>query len=70
MVPSSRLISFKFINGIFCRFGGQPLNLDSLQKLIDKAFTPKKLEAVFLSINSPGGSPVQSELIVSDEKYS
>lgn len=43
--------------------GGQPLSIDSLEKLIDKAFTPKKLEAVFLSINSPGGSPVQSELI-------
>ena len=50
--------------GTPCRFGGQPLSIDSLEKLIDKAFTPKKLEAVFLSINSPGGSPVQSELIV------
>jgi len=41
----------------------QPLSIDSLEPLINKAFLPKKLEAVFLSINSPGGSPVQSELI-------
>ncbi len=30
---------------------------------IDSAFETKKLEAVFLRINSPGGSPVQSELV-------
>ena len=46
-------------------FGGRkPLNIQSTEKLIDKAFKGKKLEAVFLSINSPGGSAVQSELIV------
>ena len=51
--------------GTPCRFGRpQPLSIDSLEPLINKAFLPKKLEAVFLSINSPGGSPVQSELIV------
>lgn len=45
-------------------FGGrQPLSLVTTEKLIDKAFSLKKLEAVFLSINSPGGSAVQSELI-------
>lgn len=46
------------------RLGGrQPLSLATTEKLIDKAFNLKKLEAVFLSINSPGGSAVQSELI-------
>ena len=50
--------------GTPCRLGRQqPLSIDSLEPLINKAFLPKKLEAVFLSINSPGGSPVQSELI-------
>lgn len=39
------------------------LSIHSTQKLIDKAFDTKKCEAVFLSINSPGGSAVQSELI-------
>ena len=41
------------------------LTLNSLNKLIEKTFNLDRLEAVFLSINSPGGSPVQSELIAS-----
>ena len=45
-------------------FGGRKsLNIQNMEKLIDKAFNTKKLEAVLLSINSPGGSAVQSELI-------
>ena len=39
------------------------LTIESLHELIDKAFGIKNLEALCLSINSPGGSPVQSELI-------
>ena len=39
------------------------LSIHTTEKLIDKAFATKKLEAVFLSINSPGGSAVQSEMI-------
>ena len=31
--------------------------------MIKKAFSVKKAEAVAISINSPGGSPVQSHLI-------
>ena len=42
---------------------GRNLSIHSTQKLIDKAFSTPKCEAVFLSINSPGGSAVQSELI-------
>lgn len=45
------------------RFGGRRLNILSLEKSIDKAFSQKNLTCVILSINSPGGSPVQSELI-------
>ena len=41
----------------------QLLNYDNTKDVIDKAFNTKKLEAVFLNINSPGGSPVQTELI-------
>lgn len=41
----------------------QGLNIGSLNKLIEKAFEKEKLEAVCLIINSPGGSPAQSELI-------
>ncbi len=41
------------------------INLNSLNELIEKAFKTDKLKAVFLAVNSPGGSPVQSELIAS-----
>lgn len=44
-------------------FGKSALNLDSLKENIDKAFEQKNLVAVALSVNSPGGSPVQSSLI-------
>lgn len=39
------------------------LTLESLNELIEKAFKIKKLKVLCLIINSPGGSPVQSELI-------
>ncbi|GAB4164869.1 MAG: S49 family peptidase [Rickettsiaceae bacterium] len=39
------------------------LTLCSLNPLIEKAFKIERLKAVCLCINSPGGSPVQSELI-------
>ena len=39
------------------------LNYENTFPLIEKAFEDKKIKAVAISINSPGGSPVQSELI-------
>ncbi|KJV57088.1 peptidase S49 family protein [Orientia chuto str. Dubai] len=39
------------------------LTLHALNSVIEKAFSFKKLAAVCLVVNSPGGSPVQSELI-------
>ena len=44
-----------------CRRKG--LNLYELDKVIEQAFAAKNLKAVVLQINSPGGSPVQSEMI-------
>lgn len=41
----------------------QGLNIASLNKYIDQAFATKNVKAVVININSPGGSPVQSELI-------
>ena len=41
----------------------QGLNFSGQQELIQKAFSIKKAKAVAISINSPGGSPVQSHLI-------
>ncbi len=39
------------------------LNMQNIEPLLKKAFEMKKVKAVALNINSPGGSPVQSELI-------
>ncbi|MDX0606797.1 S49 family peptidase [Sinorhizobium medicae] len=47
--------------------GGSPLrpvlNLATVAPLLEKAFSVKDTPAVAISINSPGGSPVQSRLI-------
>ncbi len=43
--------------------GGQALNLASLAPVLASAFSLRRASAVFLIINSPGGSPVQSSLI-------
>ena len=43
----------------------QGLDFTSQQEIIEKAFSIKKALAVAISINSPGGSPVQSHLIYS-----
>jgi signal peptide peptidase SppA len=39
------------------------LNLDAVAGLLEKAFAVKGAPAVAISVNSPGGSPVQSRLI-------
>lgn len=39
------------------------LNFSNIAPLLKRAFEIKKIKAVALAINSPGGSPVQSELI-------
>lgn len=39
------------------------LNFDNIAPLLKKAFETKNAKAIALLINSPGGSPVQSELI-------
>jgi len=44
--------------------GRQGINLENTEKLIAKAFSLPSLKAVALTINSPGGSPVQSALIM------
>lgn len=40
------------------------LNLENIEKLILRAFSLPNLKAVALAINSPGGSPVQSALLL------
>jgi len=43
--------------------GKPPINLENTRKMIDSAFKQRRLKSVLLSINSPGGSPVQSDLV-------
>ena len=43
----------------------QGIDLAGQRDLIKKAFSLKKVKHVAISINSPGGSPVQSHLIYS-----
>lgn len=54
--------------GVIAESKGGPLSsrtlsLSGLEKSIDQAFSMPKVKAVALIINSPGGSPVQSEYI-------
>jgi signal peptide peptidase SppA len=54
------------LHGTIMAGGGQfrpPLNLASVASVLDKAFAVKDAPAVAISVNSPGGSPVQSRLI-------
>lgn len=65
-LKSRNFVSVLRLNGVIAagsRLGGQSLNDQSLAPLIEKAFRKGKPKAVALSINSPGGSPVQSSLI-------
>jgi serine protease SohB len=53
------------LHGIIGRVGpvGSGLTLARLEKSIDRAFSARHLKTVVLSVNSPGGSPVQSAMI-------
>jgi len=45
--------------------GRDMISIDSVRKKIDSAFEPERLKEVIVSVNSPGGSPVQCDLITS-----
>jgi len=53
------------LNGVIASGGGlrRNLNLAGVSQALEQAFSIKSAKAVALSINSPGGSPVQSSLI-------
>lgn len=58
------VVSIINLNGVIGKVGARGgLSLDSINQQLEDAFKPRNLAAVFLRINSPGGSPVQSELI-------
>lgn len=54
------------LSGVIATAGGMTrggLNLAALAGTLKAAFAPRRLAAVALAVNSPGGSPVQSALI-------
>ena len=60
------LVSVLRLAGIVGRVGalrGGSVTLANMERAIDRAFAPRRLAAVALAVNSPGGSPVQSALI-------
>jgi len=62
-----RIVSHIRLSGVIGNVGKfkQGIDFSSQQEIIKKAFSVDKIEAVAISINSPGGSPVQSHLIYS-----
>ncbi|MDR0484748.1 MAG: S49 family peptidase [Alphaproteobacteria bacterium] len=60
---SKKQINIVKLYGIISSGGRKNLSLATVKKNIDKAFEPKETKAVALLINSPGGSPAQSEMI-------
>ena len=60
-----KIISHIRLNGVIGNVGKfkQGIDFASQEEIIKKAFSLKKIKAVAVSINSPGGSPVQSHLI-------
>ncbi len=65
VIPLVRLV------GTIATGGGRQknLNLAGVEEALEKAFEMEKAPAVALSINSPGGSPVQSHLIYRKIRY-
>ena len=57
-------VNFLTLKGVIGDVGkfDKGINIDNSSKIIEKAFK-KGVKAVAININSPGGSPVQSELI-------
>ncbi len=60
-----RIISHLRLSGVIGNVGRfrQGIEYSSEEEIIKKAFSLKKATAVAITINSPGGSPVQSHLI-------
>jgi serine protease SohB len=65
--PAAPLVTVIDLSGVIGDAGGpgrKGMSLKRLEKSLEAAFKPGKLSAVALAINSPGGSPVQSRLIL------
>ena len=60
-----KIISHLRLSGVIGNVGKfkQGIDFSGQEEIIKKAFSLKKAKAVAITINSPGGSPVQSHLI-------
>ena len=60
-----KIIAHIKLNGVIGNVGKfkQGIDFAGQEEIIEKAFSLKKAKAVAITINSPGGSPVQSHLI-------
>ena len=60
-----KVVSHIKLNGVIGNVGKfkQGIDFAGQEEIIKKAFSQNKISAVAISINSPGGSPVQSHLI-------
>ncbi len=63
LFKKTKIINVVKLSGIIAGDSKKNLSLSKIKCLIDKAFSSKKVSAVVFVINSPGGSPVQSEMI-------
>ena len=60
-----KIISHLKLSGVIGNVGKfkQGIDFSGQEEIIKKAFSLKKASAIAVTINSPGGSPVQSHLI-------
>ena len=61
-----KIVAHIKLNGVIGNAGKfkQGIDFAGQEEIIEKAFSLKKAKAVAITINSPGGSPVQSHLII------
>ena len=60
-----KIVAHIKLNGVIGNSGKfkQGIDFSGQEETIEKAFSLKKASAIAVTINSPGGSPVQSHLI-------
>jgi len=65
LFKKKKIIAHIKLNGVIGNVGKfkQGIDFSGQEEIIEKAFSLKKAKAIAISINSPGGSPVQSHLI-------
>ncbi|MES2676835.1 MAG: S49 family peptidase [Pseudomonadota bacterium] len=61
----SSTIAVVNLSGVIGKGGkiDQGINIENINPILEKAFETKGAKAIAINVNSPGGSPVQSELI-------